>query len=92
MTIIDLAEQSLDLPQLLALAHAGPVVVLTTDGREYVLAEADDFEQEVAQLRNSATFQAFLAERSASRKPRTPIEQVLHSIEAELAEEEARTK
>ena len=91
MTIINLAEQAVDLVQLLELAQSGPVVVLTEDGREYVLAEADDFEQEVEQLRNSVAFQTFLAERSAKDKPRISLEQVMREIEEELAAEASRT-
>ena len=91
MKIVDLAQRAIDLPHLLELAQAGPVVVLTPDGREYVLAEANDLEQEVEQLRNSVAFQAFLAERSAQNKPRVPFEHVMREIGAGLAAEASRT-
>ena len=42
------------------------MVLLTLDSKEFVIAEADDFEQEVATLRNNQAFQRFLAERSQS--------------------------
>jgi hypothetical protein len=38
-------------------------LLLAPDGREYILSQADDFEQEVETLRQSTKFQAFLAER-----------------------------
>lgn len=64
MKFIDLAKQALDITDVLTLAQTGPVVLLAADGREYMIAEADDFEQEVEQLRNSVAFQQFLDQRS----------------------------
>jgi len=52
MKLINLAEQAVDISHVLELALEGPVVLLAADGREYVLAEADDFDREVEQLRN----------------------------------------
>jgi hypothetical protein len=42
------------------------VVLLTSDGKEFVIAEAGDFDQAVSALRNSQTFQRFLVERCQS--------------------------
>jgi len=60
------------------------VVLLTSDGKEFVIAEADDFDQEVSALRNSQTFQRFLAERSQSIG-RIPLEEIEAEVERELA-------
>ena len=91
MKLINLAEQSVDITQVLELAQEGPVILLAADGREYVLAEADDFDREVEQLRNSIAFQRFLDERSAyqTTKRRIPLDTIRHEIEAELAAQQA---
>ena len=91
MKMIDLSEQTIDITHILELAREGPVVLIAADGREYVIAEADDFDREVEQLRNSLAFQRFLDERSAykTNKRRIPLEVVAHEIEAELAARQA---
>ncbi|MBW8878313.1 MAG: hypothetical protein JF614_25395 [Acidobacteria bacterium] len=50
----------------LDLARQEPVLLVTPDGHEFLLGEADDFEKEVEALRNSQAFQRFLDERSRS--------------------------
>jgi hypothetical protein len=87
MKMINLTEQPLDITHVLELAQEGPVVLLTEDGRQYIVAEADDFDREVEQLRGSIAFQQFLDERSAYRtnKRRIPLEVISREIEAELA-------
>jgi len=91
MKLINLAEQPVDITQVLELAREGPVVLLAADGHEYVLAEADDFDREVEQLRNSVAFQRFLDERSAyqTTKRRIPLDEIRREIEAELAAQQA---
>ena len=91
MKMINLAEQPIDITHILELAQEGPVVLLAADGREYVIAEADDFEQEVEQLRNSLAFQRFLDERSAHKtnKRRIPLDVIAREIDAELAAQRA---
>ena len=91
MKLINLAEQTVDITQVLELAQEGPVVLLAADGREYVLAEADDFDREVEQLRNSIAFQRFLDQRSAyqTTKQRIPLDVIRQEIEAELAAQQA---
>jgi hypothetical protein len=85
MRIIDLTEQAMNVADVLELAREGPVVLLATDGKEYILAEADDFDREVELLRNSSAFQQFLDTRSAVGKHRTPLADVVREIEVELA-------
>ncbi len=87
MKVINLAEQAIDIAEVLMLAQSEPVVLVAADGREYMVAEADDFDQEVEQLRQSVAFQAFLDERSArnSTRPRRSLDEVAQAIEAEIA-------
>jgi hypothetical protein len=58
-------------------------MLVTPDGKEFCIAEADDFEREVDALRGSRTFQRFLDERSASIR-RLPLEEIEAEIEQEL--------
>lgn len=89
MKTIDLTQQTADLLYILELAKEGPVTVIAEDGREYVLAEVDDFEQEVAQLQTNVEFQQFLDARLAARHQRRPVSDVLQEIETMLANEHA---
>jgi hypothetical protein len=91
MKMINLAEQPIDITYILELAQEGPVVLLAADGREYILAEADDFDREVEQLRSSLAFQRFLDERSAykTNKRRIPLDEIVREIDAELAAQQA---
>lgn len=80
MRTIDLADERMDIEAIIAIASDEPVILLTPDGREFFVSEADDFEKEVATLRASETFQRFLDERSQS-KPRIPLEEIETEIE-----------
>lgn len=88
MKRITITDATKDLDSVLALAENGPVVLLAPNGKEYVLAPADDFEQEVEQLRQSATFQQFLDERSAKKRPRRPLAEIAREIEAEIVNQQ----
>ena len=83
MKTVNLEEEKLDLEAVIQLARQEPVVLLTADGKEFVLAEADDFEQEVETLRSSQTFQRFLDERAQNPR-RIPLEEIEAEIEQEL--------
>lgn len=85
MKRVNLMEHPVDMTELLTLVQEGPVVLVAPDGKEYLVAEADDFEQEVEQLRASVAFQAFLDERRAHRHPRRTLAEVAREVEAELA-------
>jgi hypothetical protein len=89
MTIIDLTQEHIDILHALELAHDGPLVLIAPDGREYILAEADDFDREVELLRSSPAFQQFLDARLATRHRRRPLTDALQDIEAEIAREQA---
>jgi PHD/YefM family antitoxin component YafN of YafNO toxin-antitoxin module len=86
MKTVNLKDEKLDLETVINLARKETVVLLTPDGKEFVIAEADDFEQEVTALRNSQAFQRFLAERSQSIGG-IPLEEIEAEIERELAAE-----
>ena len=88
MKTIDLTQQPIQLLAFFALAHHEPMVVSAPDGREYVVAEADDCEQEVATLRASAAFQRFLDARLATRQQRRSITDVLVEIDQAIAHEQ----
>jgi PHD/YefM family antitoxin component YafN of YafNO toxin-antitoxin module len=84
MKTVSLKDEKLDLETVINLARKETVVLLTPDGKEIVISEADDFEQEVAALRKSQAFQRLLAERSQSTG-RIPLEEIEAEIEKELA-------
>jgi len=83
MKTVNLAEEKPDLEQVISLAQQGPVLLLTADGREFLLSEADDFDQEVEALRASQAFQRFLDERSQYSRT-IPLEEIEKEIEQEL--------
>ena len=84
MKMINLAEETVEVAELINFARQGPVLLLTPGGQEFLLAEADDFDEEVEALRASQTFQQFLEARSAS-KHRISLEEIEREIEQELA-------
>jgi hypothetical protein len=83
MKTIDLEKEKLDLEALMKMARREPVLLVTPDGKEFCIAEADDFEREVEALRGSQAFQRFLDERSASTR-RIPLAEIEAEIEQEL--------
>jgi hypothetical protein len=83
MKTIDLEKEKLDLEALIKMARREPVLLVTPDGKEFCIAEADDFEKEVEALRGSQAFQRFLDERSASIR-RLPLEEIEAEIDQEL--------
>ena len=80
MKTVDLARQKLDLEAVIGLARQEPVLLLTPDGEEFCVAEADDFEREVQALRESRAFQSFLDERSAGTG-RIPLEEIERELQ-----------
>ena len=87
MKTIELEKEPLDLQAVIELAHQEPVLLVTADGKEFCVAEADDFEREVEGLRRSQAFQRFLDERSASTR-RIPLEVIEAETERELKQHE----
>ena len=84
MKTINLEKEKLDLKEVINLARKEPVLLLTPDGKEFFISEADDFEKEVEMLRGSHAFQKFLDERSMC-KHRIPLEDIEKEIEKELS-------
>lgn len=80
MKTVDLAHQKWDLELVIGMARQEPVLILTPDGKEFCLAEADDFEREVQALRGSREFQSFLDKRSAC-KVRIPLEDIENELQ-----------
>ena len=65
MKVIELEARQPSLGELLKLAGKTNVVLKSVGGREFMLAEVDEFTREVAMLRRSKSFRAFLAKRSS---------------------------
>jgi hypothetical protein len=86
---VKLDEERLDLDAVIDLARKEPVLLVAADGKEFLLAEADDFDREVETLRGSQAFQQFLDERLQSTR-RVPLEEIEADIDREL-EKEGRT-
>ena len=84
MRSIDLRDETVDLTGLLHLAEEDAVLVVASDGHEFIVAEADDFDSEANALRNSPRFQSFLDQRMKS-PARIPIEDIEKEIEQELS-------
>lgn len=84
MKTVDLTQEQVDLASLLLLAQNEPNLLLTAEGQEFLLSEADDFEREVDALRASKSFQQFLDERSAG-KNKTSLDELELEIERELS-------
>ena len=87
MKTVNLEKERLDLKDVLNLARRESVLLLTPDGKEFYIAEADDFESEVEVLRGSQTFQKFLDQRSSCTQ-RIPLEEIEKDFEKELVEQE----
>jgi hypothetical protein len=83
MKTVDLTKEKLDLEAVIKIASREPILLVTPDGKEFCIAEADDFEREVEALRGSLAFQRFLDERSASTR-RIPLEEIEAEIEQEI--------
>lgn len=84
MKTIYLERERLDLTTAIDLARREPLLLVTSEGQEFLLTEADDFENEAEALRNSAAFQRFLEERSRSPR-RFSLEEIQAEIERDLA-------
>jgi hypothetical protein len=71
MKTIELATAVPSLPELLDLASEDNVILRTADGREYLLAEVDEFEREVALVRQNQELMELLDRRSQPGKTYT---------------------
>ncbi len=80
MKAIDLSTSSFTLTEVLELAGEANVILRTTDGRQYVLAEIDDFAEEVAKVRQNESLMQLLAERS-QETTQVPLSQVREQLQ-----------
>jgi len=61
---IDLSKRVQTLEELLALASEEGLILRTPEGREFILAEADDLSQEIELVRRNQELMQFLEQRS----------------------------
>jgi len=87
MTTYDLRQHDMTVDELFRLAADMPIHVIAKDGQTFVIEPADDFEQEVAMLRQSKQFMAFLAERSAKKQGSISLDELDREIDEALARE-----
>jgi len=64
MKTVDLGATNPPLHEVLKLAESENLIVRTSDGREFVVAEIDDFDREVSLVRQNDELMRLLAERS----------------------------
>ncbi len=68
MKTIEVEHAAITLRELLRLASEDNVVLRDADGKEFLVAEMDDFSQEVALVREQPELMAFLQQPSCSSK------------------------
>ena len=85
MRTLDLRDKPITVEELFQAARGDAVFIVTTDGQEYILEAADDFEREVIQLRQSKRFMQFLGERrkEPGRIPIADVEKRLKPLSSE---------
>ncbi len=66
MKTIEVEHAAITLAELLRLASEDNVVLRAADGKEFLVAEMDDFSQEVALVREQPELMAFLQQPSRS--------------------------
>ena len=71
MKTIKVTENLLNLEAILNLASEENILLETLEGREFVLAEIDNFDREVELIRQNQEFMNFLDERSREQKTLT---------------------
>lgn len=79
MKVIELTGRKPSLDSLLTQAGKQNLILKTAEGREFVLAEVDDFEREIALVRKNKALMALLDRRSR-QKDKTPLAQVRREL------------
>ena len=79
MKSIDLTAQPLGIEEILELAVEDNVILRAADGREFVVAEVDEFDREIALVRQNVELMALLAARSSNEKT-FPLHEVKRSL------------
>jgi hypothetical protein len=67
MKTINLQKDSPSLRQLLTVAARESVLLVSDDGKTFIIEEADEFDREVEELGHSDRFMKFLEERSKEK-------------------------
>jgi hypothetical protein len=80
MKAIDLARTSPSLSEILELAGEDNIILRTAEGRQFVLAEIDDFADEIERVRRNDSLMQLLRERSRE-KTRVPLEAALERLQ-----------
>ncbi len=68
MKTIDITTNTSNINEILALAVKETVIIKTADGKEFLLAEIDDFSQEIELVSQNEELMNFLKERSQDTK------------------------
>ncbi len=68
MKTIELSDSLPNLKEVLELAGKENIILRTLDGREFVLAEVDDFNKEIELIRQNQELLKLLDQRSEERK------------------------
>jgi hypothetical protein len=84
MRTVDLSSTSPTVNELLDLADEDLLIIKAPSGREFVLAEVEDFEDEIARTRQNAELMALLDERSRETVTYT-LEQVRERLKLKQA-------
>ncbi len=79
MKTIDLANAPSTVPELLKLAKEETVIIRTPDGKEFAIAEIDDFDREIALTRQNEELMRLLDGR-AKEKATYTLEQVKEQL------------
>ena len=79
MKIVELTTIAPALAELLELAGEDTLILKTSEGREFVLAEVDDFDTEIDLVRQNEEPMTLLAERSREKKTYT-LQQVREQL------------
>jgi hypothetical protein len=79
LKIVELTTIAPALAELLGLAGEDTLILKTSEGREFVLAEVNDFDTEIALVRQNEELMTFLAERSSEKKTYT-LQQVREQL------------
>jgi hypothetical protein len=79
LKVVELTTIAPALAELLDLAGEDTLILKTAEGREFVLAEVDDLDTEIAQVRQNEELMTLLAERSHEKKTYT-LQQVREQL------------
>ena len=79
MRLVDLNEIKPSVDEILDMAKSDSVIIKGSDGVQYILEEADEFEREAASFGKSEKFMSFLKKRSEEKGGR-PLSEIIKEI------------